>query len=74
MENQHKHINGYRDLSQNEINMMNKIKFKGQELEVLIDELCKTDNIDLRWVNIGKTNLQQGLMALVRSVAKPSTF
>ena len=74
MENQHKHINGYRDLSQNEINMMNKIKSKGQELEILIDELCKTDNIDLRWVNIGKTNLQQGLMALVRSVAKPSTF
>lgn len=36
MENQHRHIKGYRELSQEEINLMNEIKAKGAELE----ELC----------------------------------
>ncbi len=31
-------------------------------------------NIDKRWVAIGVTNLQQGFMALTRSIAKPTTF
>lgn len=32
MDNQHKKIKGYRDLSQEEIDLMNRIKEKGQEL------------------------------------------
>lgn len=32
MDNQHKHIKGYRDLSQEEIDLMNKIKEKGAEM------------------------------------------
>lgn len=80
MENQHQHIKGYRDLNQDEIDMMNKIKQKGVELGALVDELAtlnaQTGNhaIDMRWVSIGKTDLQTGIMALVRSVARPETF
>lgn len=36
MDNQHKKIKGYRDLSQEEIDMMNEIKQKGIELHSLI--------------------------------------
>ena len=36
MENQHEAIKGYRDLSQEEIDLMNIIKQKGSELE----EMC----------------------------------
>lgn len=32
MDNQHKHIKGYRDLSAAEIDLMNRIKAKGAEL------------------------------------------
>jgi len=39
MNNQHKHITGYRDLSQAEIDLMNDIKAKGAEVEVLIKKL-----------------------------------
>lgn len=39
MENQHKKISGYRDLTQAEIDLMNKIKAKGAELGDLIDEV-----------------------------------
>lgn len=76
MENQHRKITGYRELSEAEIEIMNRIKEKGKELDRLIGDLLSTDRIevDARWVNIGKTHLQQGLMALTRAVAKPEFF
>lgn len=39
MENQHRKIKGYRELSQEEIDLMNKIKEKGAELGALIAEI-----------------------------------
>ena len=74
MDNQHKHIKGYRDLSQAEIDLMNLIKAKGVELGALVEQLRCTTGLDQRWVSIGTTDLQTGLMALTRSVAQPSTF
>ena len=74
MKDQHTLIKGYRDLSQPEIDMMNKIKEKASEVGVLIDCLESFQNIDQRWVAVAKTQLQQGFMAAVRSVAQPSTF
>ena len=74
MENQHRKIKGYRELSQAEIDLMNEIKTKGQELGYLIDKLRGMEEVDQRWMNIGATHMQQGLMALTRSVAKPDFF
>lgn len=74
MENQHRKIKGYRELSQEEIDLMNKIKSIGPQLEELVNDLSFLDSTDKRWVNIGATHLQQGLMALTRSVAKPDFF
>lgn len=105
MDNQHRKISGYRELSQQEIDLMNRIKAKGTEmLELqaeLVDllkryELDKFDAMDqaqtsdcesaakaefhrfhaaepLRWAAIGKTDIQTGIMALVRAVAQPGT-
>jgi len=39
MENQHRQIKGYRELSQDEINLMNKIKEQGLALEALMAEV-----------------------------------
>lgn len=39
MENQHRKITGYRELSAEEIALMNEIKAKGAEIAVLIDKL-----------------------------------
>ena len=74
MENQHKKIKGYRDLSQTEIDLMNEVKEKGAELGELVEKLMATDGLDKRWINIGKTDLQTGLMALVRGIAQPESF
>lgn len=74
MENQHRKISGYRELSQEEIDLMNEIKAKGIELGGLIEKLRAANEIDQRWVSIGATDLQTGLMALTRSVARPTFF
>jgi len=75
VDNQHRLIAGYRDLSQNEINLMNTIKNNGAMLSDLVEMLrLAPGNIDQRWVAIGTTHLQEGLMALVRAVARPTTF
>ena len=73
MENQHRKIQGYRDLTREEINLMNEIKGHGQSLSILVEKV-KGCADDARWCAIGKTHLQQGLMALTRAVAKPEGF
>lgn len=116
MENQHRKIKGYRELSQEEIDLMNRIKIKGAELLALANELAgrldtdeETKRLAARrsveghksvadvpynehsgatdecheyrrfyaaeprlWAAIGKTDIQKGIMALVRAVAQPS--
>lgn len=74
MKDQHKKIKGYRELSQEEIDLMNEIKTKGVELGELVDRLNSSEHVNGRWISIGITNLQQGLMALTRAVAKPEFF
>lgn len=74
MDNQHRQIKGYRELNQAEIDLMNEIKVKGAELGALVAKLKQTDGLDQRWVSIGATDLQTGLMALTRSVAQPTFF
>lgn len=74
MDNQHRQIKGYRELSQEEIDAMNVIKAKGAEIGELVAELRAMPGNDQRWVSIGATHLQEGLMALTRSVAQPTFF
>lgn len=74
MENQHQKISGYRELSQDEIDLMNEVKAKGVELGELVEKIKANESTDKRRVSIGATALQTGLMALVRSIAKPTTF
>lgn len=88
MENQHRHINGYRDLSQDEIDLMNEIKSEGeridalcvrvrehlQDIESMFGEFDCTDRNPHRWAAIAATDFQTGLMALTRAVARPTSF
>lgn len=106
MKDQHTLIKGYRDLSKEEIDLMNRIKAKGAELLALQSELASRLSTDAevkaaaakaskrapvdegtpecvelrrfqaaepqRWAAIGKTDIQTGLMAMVRAVAQPA--
>ena len=74
MDNQHKLIKGYRDLSEGEIKAMNAVKSEAERIGILVEELEANADLDARWVTIAKDHLQQGFMAAVRSIAKPTTF
>jgi hypothetical protein len=74
MENQHRKIAGYRELNEAEIAAMNEVKQKGVELGELVKKLRDNAEFDQRWLSIGATDLQTGLMALTRAIAKPTFF
>lgn len=74
MENQHREIKGYRDLTPEEIALMNDAKGKSEDIGKLVEVLRATPGVDQRWLSIAQTDLQKGFMALVRSIARPTTF
>jgi len=81
-ENQHMQIKGYRKLSQAEVELMNEVKAKAEEVGILVAKLdgmlipgkVPNEELDHRWIAIGRTHLQEGFMALTRAIAKPTTF
>lgn len=98
MDNQHQKITGYRDLTKEEIDLMNKVKEKAIEIDALVlrvqEHLVRQNLLAAnsalvdggveqarirraepgRWVSISRTHMQEGLMALTRAVAQPTTF
>ena len=74
MKDQHTKITGYRDLSQEEINLMNEAKTLSVKVGDLVDKLQAMDDLDQRWVATGKTDLQKGFMSIIRGIAQPTTF
>ena len=74
MENQHQKIKGYRDLNQHEIDLMNEGKELAEKCRIYLEKIDSLDVTDKRCSALGKTNLQQGFMWAIRSIAKPETF
>ena len=71
MDNQHKKISGYRDLTEEEINMMNAAKALEAEVGALFRRMMADPNTDKRHLALARTNIQQGFMWMVRGVAQP---
>ena len=87
-------ITGYRNLSQAEVDLINKIKALGAQMAELHGEvLANIDAINVRritedseareqmmyaepyrWLAIAKHDLQTGLMAMTRAVARPTSW
>ena len=88
MDNQHKKIKGYRDLSQAEIDLMNEIKAKGEELRALVKKIESTigpapaveDGIaheadsPYYWLRYAEGSFRTGVMFAVRAVAQPASY
>lgn len=71
VDNQHKQISGYRDLTQLEIYAINEVKQAEIELGALRRRVRELETLDLRWASVAKTHFEEGFSALVRSIAKP---
>lgn len=67
-------ITGYRQLSEEEAALMNEGKALAEKCGEFVDKLRIAEEIDQHWVSIGQTNLQLGFMAVIRGIARPTTF
>jgi hypothetical protein len=72
MENQHRMITGYRDLTAEEIGTINELK--SQEAAMMEAFTIFESNADLnkRSLAIARTHLQTGYMWLIRALARPN--
>lgn len=67
-------IKGYRELSDEELRIANEIKELAETVGAKVEEVFGRVDTDKRWAAIGRTDLQTGFMALIRSVLRPTTF
>ena len=67
-------LKGMRQLSDSEVALMNEIADHGNQLGELLDKLLDETFIDERWLNIGRTHLQTGIMCIKRAVGRPDNF
>lgn len=83
-------ITGYRNLSAEEIALINEVKAHAEVTRVLMEKIENrllehplSDPLSdphtmytnpLRWFHIGATELQQGYMSVIRAIARPTTF
>lgn len=80
-------VTGYRQLTEEEVALMNEGKALAEACGAYVEKLrgYTPDNgngpivvpggsLDQRWISIGATDLQKGFMAVIRGIAKPTTF
>lgn len=80
-------ITGYRQLTEEEVTLMNEGKALAEKCGAYITKLRSHipagdepsdhkpgDTLDQRWISIGATDLQRGFMAVIRGIAQPTTF
>lgn len=71
VDNQHKKISGYRDLTEEEIALMNEAKELEKAVGVFVKKIRFMTSLNQRWISIGQTDLEKGFMGIVRSIAQP---
>jgi len=81
-------ITGYRQLTEDEVALMNEGKALAEQCRAYVEKLQLHQDVhgmrfndarvlppfDQRWISIGATQLQQGFMAVIRGIAQPTTF
>lgn len=71
MDNQHRQISGYRDLTQQEIDAINSIKSLEQDTANLFKQLSAVPGVDVVALEVAKTSLKTGFFWMVHSVGRP---
>lgn len=65
-------VAGYRPQSTEAVDLVNSFKAAEERLLRELDALAKSEAIDKRWLAIGRTAIEQGFMAVNRSVFRPA--
>ena len=74
VDNQHRKIAGFSELSEDEITTINAIKANEAKIKAMVDELL-ADELPMdssRWLALARHHLEIGFMFAVKAVARPS--
>lgn len=72
VDNQHKLIEGYRDLSKEEIAQMNEWKEIEKELKLMMISIRGLPETNQRHVSIAETHIETGIMYAIKAIARPA--
>ena len=64
-------VKGYRPQSESAVQVVNTNKELEEMILQRLDMLAQAPEIDPRWLNIGRTHIEQAFMAINRAVFKP---
>lgn len=65
-------VSGYTTQPQEAIDIVNCNKRIEEDILRMLDAYKENPNIDQRWVAISRTHIEQGFMAMNRSIFKPT--
>lgn len=65
-------VKGYQPQSADAVEFVNQNKVYEEMILRRLDDMLKDDNVDYRWANIARTNIEQGFMAMNRAIFKPA--
>lgn len=66
-----KHVFGYRPQYSATVDLVNRNKIVEEHVLRMIEDLQLHDDIDGRWLSVGRTHIEQGFMAINRAIFKP---
>lgn len=64
-------VHGYKPQSDMKVGQVNFNKNREEEILQLLDDLATNPEVDKRWLAIGRTQIEQGFMAINRAIFKP---
>lgn len=64
-------VAGYKPQNEEAVKLVNENKYAEEAVLQILDELAARDDVDKRWLAIGRTQIEQGFMAVNRAVFQP---
>jgi len=64
-------VAGYRPQSESNVELVNHNKLLEEAVLRVLDKLAQASEVDKRWLAIGRTAIEQGFMAVNRSIFRP---
>lgn len=65
-------VHGYKEQSEANVKLVNQAKVAEEHTLRMLDALTQHPDYDKRWLNVARTHIEQGFMAMNRAIFKPS--
>lgn len=67
-------VNGERQLTKQEEAVLNYVTGVANEVGDMLNQIANFPDVDIRWLAVARTHLQEGFMFTKRAIAQPEGF